>query len=326
MLKIFICEEDQETLAIMKQHIENYILMNNLHMKAFCVGANSAEVLPYLRKNPGCAGLYFISLDTKNKNEGIALAKEVRKYDPRGFLVFTSRDAEPYRHIFKNKVEALDCLQTADPYFIERISECLDQVVERYSAKATFLQDNFVFKLLLDTKVSQNNTLAKGSVVAVATDKILCFMTDPVEKHVVLVHTAEGIFSFRGSLKQIEEEFSGRRNFLRCQNNLVVNLDKILVLDPVRYKLMLENNLTLDIVGRKIKVVAQRIEDYKRQTNLLNAIGVPRQSSDVTVLKLEEPPLTASGEPDIARILKEHGLGHVDLSKAKAIKIEEVKM
>lgn len=43
---------------------------------------------------------------------------------------------------------------------------------------------------------------------------------------------------------------------------------------------------------------------------------------DAKVIKVKDVPLTDSGEPDIAAILAENGLGHIDLSKAKVIKTD----
>jgi len=125
------------------------------------------------------------------------------------------------------------------------------------------LQDNFVIKISEDIKnAGARASLAKDSIVTIDKSNIRCFMTDPDLRHTVILYSSAGRKQFAGSLKKVEEVLDGDKRFYRCQNNLIVNLDKIVALDPVQGMLMLEGNIKVGIVLRKVKVLGEVINRY----------------------------------------------------------------
>jgi len=216
--------------------------------------------------------------------------------------------------VLKLKLEVLDFILKDDPYAEERLRECLDNVTEKFTAKTVAVQERFVLKLAEDMNDFFGNNLAKDSIVTINFNKILCFMTDPSQKNTVVLHTAEGKYPFYGSLKHVEPMLNSVQ-FFRCQNNLIVNLDKVVALDPIQYILTLENNFTVGISVRKLKGLRERISNYKNNKALRNP--------QVINIELDEYPLTENGEPDIAAILEAHNISHIDLSKSKVIKVDK---
>jgi len=210
-------------------------------------------VIDYLEKHPKNAGLYFLDYNLNHQGmDGKGLAEEIRKYDPRGFIVFITSDAKAHRLTFQHKVEALDYIVKGEPDVSERVRECINDANEKYTAKATALQDNSVFKLADDVKgFFGKSSLAKDSNVAIENDKILYFATEPDIKHTIIIYTTNGRITSPGSLKQVEASMDSR--FFRCQNNLIVNLDKVTGIDPIQHTATLEGNLTVDLVAKKIK-------------------------------------------------------------------------
>jgi len=263
MLKIFICDDEPKHLAIIKKQVENYIVMSTFAMEIVCAETNPTPILKYLAEGSGDAGLYFLDLHLNCDINGIELAEAIRKHDPRGFIVFITSDAASFKLTFKYKVEAMDYIVKGDPYIKERLVECLDNAVEKLTAKATTLQDNFVFKISEDVKkFGSNSSLAKDSTVSIDKNKILCFITEPDIKHTVIVYTTDGRKQFAGSLKHVEAKLNGDERFYRCQNNLVVNLDKVAALDPIQCVLTLADNFEVDIAARKVKKLTERINSH----------------------------------------------------------------
>jgi len=235
MLKVFICDDQPKHLAFIKKQVENYILMNTFAMEMVCAETSPDPILKYLEENPGNAGLYFLDVHLNCDINGINLAAAIRKHDPRGFIVFITSDVKSHKLTFKHKVEAMDYIVKDDLEIKERIAECMNNAVEKLTAKASTLQDNFVFKISEDVKKPGGRSgLAKDSTVSIDKSKILCFMTDPDIKHTVIVYTTDGRKQFAGSLKHVEAKLGGDKRFYRCQNNLIVNLDKVTALDPVQ--------------------------------------------------------------------------------------------
>ena len=262
MLKIFICEDEVKHLAVIKKCIENHITINNLAMHVVCAAHSPDAVLDCLSKNPGDAGLYFLDVHLNCGINGIELAEAIRKHDPRGYIVFITSDSDSHRLTFKYKVEAMDYIVKNDPSLNDHIRECIDTAMEKLTAKAAVLKDDFVFKLSDDIKRFRgDSSLAKDSTVVIDTNKILCFMTEPGLKHTVIVCTTEGRMQLYGSLGKVEGQLNPDR-FYRCQSNLIINLDKFVALDPVQHMLTLEGNLTFNIALRKIKALDARVREY----------------------------------------------------------------
>jgi len=237
--------------------------MNEFAMEIACADTSPTPILKYLEDNPGDAGLYFLDLHLNCDINGIKLAEAIRKHDPRGFIVFITSDAKSYKLTFKHKVEAMDYIVKDDIEIKDRIAECINNAAEKLAAKATTLQDNFVIKISEDIKKAGSRTgLAKDSIVSIDKSKILCFMTEPEIKHTVIVYTTDGRRQFAGSLKQVEAILDGDGRFYRCQNNLIVNMDKIKALDPVQGLLTLEGGFNFNIAVRKIKKLKERIDSY----------------------------------------------------------------
>ena len=300
MLKVYIFSRDNKYLDFLKKQVYNYVLMSDFAMQLVFTG--SAKLLDNIDKNSN--GIYLIDVDS----DEIGLAENIRKIDPRGFIVLLSNNNDAKKMIFKHKIEAMDYILKDDPYIKERISECFDNALEKISIKSSnILQDNFVFKIL-----------EENIIMSVEKEKILCFVTSPKIKHTVTLHTLKGSYKFLGSLKKVEAELNDIR-FFRCQNNLIVNLDKIISLDTIKYKLTLEGGLLIDIAIKKIKELGKRIK--KHNYNILERI-----KPEIIKFEIQEPPpLTETGDIDITAILEKHGFS-IDLSKATTMMIENSKI
>ena len=318
MLQIFICESNPKHLAFIKKQIENYILMSNLALEITCADTKPATVLSCLEKKARYLGLYFLDIHLDGEHGGLDLAMKIREYDQRGSIVFLAPNDESYKLAFKHKIEALDYILKSDPYIKERIHDCLETVAKKLTSKAPAMTGNFVLKLSEDAiSFAGGKNLAKDSIVSIEKDMILCFMTQTDSKHMVKLYTCDKMLSFYGSLKKTEAELADGR-FYRCQSNLIINLDKVVALDPVQYTLLLESDLIVNIVPRRIQALGNRIKEYKSNYATLPA---PGNGEEVYEIELTSVPLNDLGEPDIEFILSSHGLSHIDLQKAKILKI-----
>jgi len=264
MLRVFICEDNPVYLASVKKIVDNYVMMQNLAMQVVCAATSPTEVIEYLdnNKSVAMAGLYFLDLDLNCDIDGISLAETIRKYDPRGFIVFITADGDSHRLTFEHKVEAMDYIVKDRHKLQNRICECIDNAIAKFSAKDVPLQDNFVFKTSKDVKrLGGSYNLAKDAVVVLDRNKIFYFMTNPNTKHTVVVISTEGRMEFNGSLKQVEKELD-KEHFYRCQNNLIVNIDKVISVDPVQCTVLLEGGHVVDVAARQVKKMKERVEKH----------------------------------------------------------------
>jgi len=240
MLSIFVCEDEPTMRGQITGCIKDYIQMENFNMEVAQSSALPADILGYL-DNHKVAGLYFLDLDLGHETDGLKLAEEIRKYDPRGFIVFVTADAESHTLTFKYKVEAMDYIVKSDINLANRICECIRDAYGKFTAKSTPLQDTYVVKLVNDFK---------GRVATVERSKILYFETSPGSHNIVL-YTENARYEFRGSLSKIENELDER--FVRCHRAFIVNSDMIYQIDKSNKILHLRNGDTIEVASRYIK-------------------------------------------------------------------------
>lgn len=265
MLNIFICDDEPQYLTFIKKQVDNYVTMSDFAMRVVCASTSPLTVLKHLEENPRETGLYFLDLHLNSELDGIQLAEAIRRHDPRGFIVFITSDAAAYKLAFKYKVEAMDYIVKDELDNKARINECLDNAVAKLSAQATPLQDHFVFKIARDIKLFRGKSpLSKDSTISIDKSKILCFMTEPENKRMVKVYTTEGQSMTADNLKSIEAKMNSEY-FYRCQNNLIVNLDKCVALDIIQNLLFLTDGLQVEIKSRNIKTLNARIAAHRNK-------------------------------------------------------------
>lgn len=215
MLKVFICEDNKEQRERFSKIVQDIILIENYDMELELVTDDPNKLINYIDNND-LSGLYFLDIDLKSEVNGIELAAKIRKYDPRGFIVFITTHAEMSYLTFMYKVEAMDYI-IKDNYnnIKERINQCIADAHIKYSAKPTELQKIFTIK-------------SDDKIVNIEYRKILFFETSPTI-HKVIVHAVDRHIEFYAKMKEIEERLDDR--FYRCHKSFIVNKDNIKEID-----------------------------------------------------------------------------------------------
>lgn len=215
MLKVFICEDNKEQRERFSKIVQDVLLIENYDIELGLVTSDPNELINYIDNND-LSGLYFLDIDLKSEINGIELATKIRKYDPRGFIVFITTHAEMSYLTFIYKVEAMDYI-IKDNYnnIRERIQQCIADAHTKYSAKSTELQKIFTIK-------------SDDKIVNIEYRKILFFETSPTI-HKVIVHAVDRQIEFYAKMKEIEEKLDDR--FYRCHKSFIVNKDNIKEID-----------------------------------------------------------------------------------------------
>lgn len=107
MIDVYICEDIKEQRDVIAHYVKAAILIQEYDMKLLISTDNPEELIEQLKKSEN-TGLYFLDIDLKSSKNGLMLAKEIREYDPRGFIVFITSHSEMSFITFQYKVEALD--------------------------------------------------------------------------------------------------------------------------------------------------------------------------------------------------------------------------
>jgi two-component system response regulator AgrA len=173
---------------------------------------------------------------------GLILAQEIRKHDPRGFIIFITTHSEMSYLTFLYKCEALDFIIKDDfEEYKRRIHSCLMNVSE----KTNLQQNGDVKKYVLKTKERQLN---------IDYDEIIYFETSD-NIHKVKLHTTNTIIEYSEQLKNILPTLDER--FIRCHRSFIVNRNHISQIDFKNKTILMSNSDTCLISARMMKTVRE---------------------------------------------------------------------
>lgn len=211
MIEIYICEDVEEQRARFVDYINSAILIHEYDMRIKMDTSNPEALIEQLKRSENM-GLYFLDIDLKSNKDGLMLAKEIREYDPRGFIVFITSHPEMSFLTFQYKVEALDYILKDDSQKLKsQIYACIEHVNKKY--------------MNLSRGYRKTISITKGGrKIALEYSNILFFETSEKE-HKIIVHTMDRSMEFFGKLKDIGEKVGN--DFIRCHRAYLVNKENI---------------------------------------------------------------------------------------------------
>lgn len=243
MLDIVICEDNSKQ----RKEIENIIMdeMTNLkHKTNIALSTNSPEeVIKYLENSNDKTLIYFLDVELGAKINGIELGKLIRKYDPKGYIIFVTSHSELTLLTFQYKVQALDYLIKGDyEYMKNRIIECIEEAHRDY--KNIKLLERTVFQANFGSRVINFNF-----------DDILFFETTDTD-HKIRIHTCEEQLEFYGTMREIEKRLP--LYFYKPHRSYIINSKKIKLIDKDKLMIYMINNETCYIASRFLKELLKK--------------------------------------------------------------------
>lgn len=246
MIHIYLCEDDKRQLNRWVDIIEKYLLMNPTEFKLYCSASKPEELLS-MRRRSSTTGLYFLDIDLQSNKNGIELAQEIRKYDPRGYIVFVTTHSEMAVLTFRYKVEAMDfIIKDESDTLPQQICSCIQNVERNYKAQLDSSNR------LLSIKVDKDSLiLDQNDIVAITTGD------DP---HKLIVHTKTGVRQISGSLKEFHVTLNS--GFCQCNRSTIVNLKHVLKYSRDNALLLMDNKETYSVSIRMLGKVQKALNSF----------------------------------------------------------------
>lgn len=240
MLNIYICEDDPQQLSKIAQYVKDTIMIEYLDIKLAFMSSNPHSILDYVKKNDG-VGLYFLDIDLNSDMTGLTLAQQLRKYDPRGFIVFITTHSEMSYMTFQYKVEAMDFILKDNMMSIGKgIHDCILDAYERYQSVLNNIQKTLTLKIN-DRKIT------------IDYDQIL-FLETSSNIHKVILHAMDQQIEFYGKLKVLEAQLDDAF-FYRCHRSFLVNKKNIKEVNVANHIIHMINGETCLVSTRMLKGV-----------------------------------------------------------------------
>lgn len=249
MLKIYLCEDHTPQLKQYQTYIENAILFRDEPITFEYGASNPYDLLKYLEKQERKdMGLYFINIDLGcDTMTGLQLANEIRKRDPRGFLVFITFHSEMSFLVFQYGVEAMD-------YILKDVSETVRERIEINIQRA--------YERYVNSYMGQAERIALktgGREIFLNTNDLIYIDSSVAPHKLEFCTRLERIVTY-GSLTQIVKILPD--NFCRCYKSFIVNVNYIKELDSVMREIRLENGFTCPVSLQYLKKIRKELERF----------------------------------------------------------------
>jgi len=227
MLDVIICEDNEYQRTQMEKIIRDEI--KNLDLSIVLSTGEPSAVIKYVEKSEDKCFIYFLDIDLGNEMHGIELAKNIRKLDPTGYIIFVTSHEEFTQLTFKYKVQALDYIVKSNgDNMRDRVREC---IVEAYSQYKNINGKE-------DKVISINSG---NNIIKLKLEDILFFETTDKE-HKIRIHTPNEQVEFYGTLKEIEKKVSS--DYYKCHRSFFVNTKNIKSIDKDKLAIHMINGET----------------------------------------------------------------------------------
>lgn len=217
MLHIFICDDESEILDVIKNTIENQILIQGYDMKIFSCHTSPVALIEDITSDKARRNLYFLDVELKDeKYDGFLLGKKIRILDPHATIVYITSYKDLAYKTFQYHLEAFDyIIKDSIPKIKKSIINCLESVVSQVA------QENV-------DPVEYYSIRTGEKMYHIPLDEIQFFETS-TRSHFVIVHALHDRIEFIGNLSDIEQQLQPR--FLKIHRSYLAALNKIDQLD-----------------------------------------------------------------------------------------------
>ncbi|MGL6198534.1 MAG: LytR/AlgR family response regulator transcription factor [Lachnospiraceae bacterium] len=239
MIPIYICDDDRQILKSLKSVINNTIFINGYDME-IVEAAEDPECILEARKTKAKRSIYFLDIDLKSdKYNGFELAKEIRKLDTRGFIVFVTTHGELMQETFKYHIEAINyIIKDSVDELKQQISESLSEINVLIGKEQQDYENYYTVKVA-------------DTVYQIPMKEILFFET--AAPHRLTLYSKYRSIEFRGDLSKIEQEL--KNDYLRVHQSFLVNKEAIKEVDKKLNILKLVDGSEIPISRRGKKVL-----------------------------------------------------------------------
>lgn len=211
MIPVYICDDEQAISRRLKKIISDQIMILNSDMGPVQTADCPAGLLELQQQNMVPA-IYFLDIDFPGQISGLELAQKLRRYDPRGFIVFITAHGDLAFETFRLRLEAMDYIVKGDYDAMSvRVRACLTSIQDRLRDEPSG-QGRYCTLKLFDT------------IRHIPIEDILYFEALGY-KHTLRLHLVNELLEFNSSLEHFGEQLGD--GFWRCHRGFLVNREHI---------------------------------------------------------------------------------------------------
>lgn len=217
VLRVFVVEDDANMRLILKRAlfgIPNVEVVGEAENGTEAVGL-AADLEPHV---------IIMDVDLPGK-DGVEASKEILNINPDVFLIYATGHPEYMTEAFE--MYAFDYL--VKPYRMERLTQTITRIQKLLESREKGGQQSREKAINLVGIKNKIAAKSEGKLTLIDTTKIIYITRD---KRKTVIHTMDGKVTTNESLEVLEKRLEGY-NFMRTHRSYLVNLDRIVEIQPL---------------------------------------------------------------------------------------------
>lgn len=233
MLNFVICDDNQNMLNKLAKMFDSIFISNNIDANITLQSTNPLEVLNF--SNSHTVDVFVLDIQLKSSMSGLELAEKIRELNKDCYIIFTTGHLE--YSLVAYKLKTFDYI--AKPITLERLEETVLRLVDDVNGQPK--------KYI---KIDNKNTL-------VDENEILYIKREGMK---LVYHTATKDYESYSSFAKMEDSLP--KNFIRCHKSFVVNVNKIVHVDPVCNTIYFSGDSTCEIGPKYKQIILEVLNNY----------------------------------------------------------------
>lgn len=237
MLPVYICSNDPSDIVIFESAVSDYIQNNSvLDIRIFCSTTNPDQLFASAKTHM-IQSLYFLDYNSEN----IILAREIRRYDPRAFIVVSYDRQVPVEKVLKSRIEAIGIVNKNDGNCAEQLYGIIE---EAYKLNENIAAQHHGQLCLQLHGNDENYVIPQPDIYMITASN---------ETHCVNIYTESDIFPMRYTLDTIRKDLG--ETFIRCHRKYIVNLQHVIKIDKMKCTIELDDRQIVPCSRRAIESI-----------------------------------------------------------------------
>ena len=233
MLNFVICDDNQNMLNKLGKMFDTIFISNSIDANIAFQSTNPAEILDFAKSHN--VDVFVLDIQLKSNMSGLELAEKIREFNKDCYIVFTTGHLE--YSLVAYKLKTFDYL--AKPITVER----LEETVLRLVADVNGQPRKYI-------KIDSKNTL-------VDENEILYVKRDGMK---LIYHTSSRDYEAYSSFAKMEPLLP--KNFIRCHKSFIVNLNKIVHVEPVSNTIYFNDDSSCEIGPKYKRTILEVLNNY----------------------------------------------------------------
>ncbi|WP_099189867.1 LytR/AlgR family response regulator transcription factor [Tepidibacter mesophilus] len=208
-MNIIICEDNQIIAEGIADTINKLNSTDKYNFEIDMIKDSDEGVIEYVRNNNDKEYIYILDIGLRNNRNGIELAREIRRYDDKGEIIFITGYSHMMGMLFKYRVRAIDFIDKGSIDVYDRLSETLKNIYDRNNMHN--LEESMILKNGFNEYIIKLSDIINIETVG--------------KNRKIIIYTKDGIYEFAKTLKDIEVHLDDR--FFRSHRSCILNKDYV---------------------------------------------------------------------------------------------------